>query len=87
MRLTAQFVAKNGRSFLNQLMQREAKNFQFDFLRPQHSLFQYFTKLVDQYTKVCDGKKILYRLFFDFLMSKSTRFEPFFTAAIFFIIF
>ena len=33
-------------------MQREAKNFQFDFLRPQHSLFQYFTKLVDQYKKV-----------------------------------
>ena len=53
-RLTAQFVAKNGRSFLNQLMQREAKNFQFDFLRPQHSLFQYFTKLVDQYTKVSE---------------------------------
>jgi hypothetical protein len=26
--------------------------FQFDFLRPQHSLFQYFTKLLEQYTKV-----------------------------------
>ncbi|XP_078491953.1 splicing factor 3A subunit 1-like isoform X1 [Ciona intestinalis] len=51
-RLTAQFVARNGRSFLTQLMQREAKNYQFDFLRPQHSMFQYFTKLVEQYTKV-----------------------------------
>ena len=51
-RLTAQFVARNGRTFLTQLMQREAKNFQFDFLRPQHSLFQYFTKLVEQYTKI-----------------------------------
>ena len=27
-------------------------SFQFDFLRPQHSLFQYFTKLLEQYTKV-----------------------------------
>lgn len=51
-RLTALFVAKNGRNFLTQLMQREAKNMQFDFLRPQHSLFQYFTKLVEQYTKI-----------------------------------
>ena len=31
---------------------REQRNFQFDFLRPQHSLFQYFTKLLEQYTKV-----------------------------------
>lgn len=33
-------------------MSREQRNFQFDFLRPQHSLFQYFTKLLEQYTKV-----------------------------------
>lgn len=32
------------------LSQREARNFQFDFLRPQHSLYQFFTRLVDQYT-------------------------------------
>ncbi|XP_039262262.2 splicing factor 3A subunit 1-like [Styela clava] len=51
-RLTAQFVARNGRSFLTQLMQKETKNYQFDFLRPQHALFQYFTKLVEQYTKI-----------------------------------
>ena len=31
------------------------RNYQFDFLRPQHSLFQYFTKLVEQYTKVSGG--------------------------------
>ena len=31
---------------------REQRNFQFDFLRPQHSLFNYFTKLVEQYTKI-----------------------------------
>ena len=34
------------------MIHREQRNFQFDFLRPQHSLFQYFTKLLEQYTKV-----------------------------------
>lgn len=51
-RMTAQFVARNGRQFLTSLMNREQRNCQFDFLRPQHSLFQYFTKLLEQYTKV-----------------------------------
>ena len=39
-KLTAQFVARNGRQFLTNLMNREQRNYQFDFLRPQHSLFQ-----------------------------------------------
>lgn len=52
MKLTAQFVARNGRQFLTTVMQREQRNYLFDFLRPQHSLFNYFTKLVEQYTKV-----------------------------------
>lgn len=52
MKLTAQFVARNGRQFLTNLMNREQRNYQFDFLRPQHSLFNYFTKLLEQYTKV-----------------------------------
>ncbi|KAJ8678963.1 hypothetical protein QAD02_014750 [Eretmocerus hayati] len=58
-KLTAQFVARNGRQFLTNLMNREQKNFQFDFLRPQHSLFQYFTKLLEQYTKVLIPQKDL----------------------------
>ena len=33
---------------------REQRNFHFDFLRPQHSLFQYFTKLLEQYTNLED---------------------------------
>ena len=49
-KLTALFVAKNGRSFLTSLSQRENRNYQFDFLRPQHSLNQFFSRLVDQYT-------------------------------------
>lgn len=56
-KLTAQFVARNGRQFLSTLMTREQRNYQFDFLRPQHSLFQYFTKLLEQYTKVLIPQK------------------------------
>ncbi|KXS21126.1 Surp module [Gonapodya prolifera JEL478] len=52
LKLTAQFVARNGRNFMANLAQRESRNYQFDFLRPTHSLFPYFTKLVEQYTKV-----------------------------------
>lgn len=60
-KLTAQFVARNGRQFLTNLMNREQRNYQFDFLRPQHSLFQYFTKLLEQYTKVLIPPKDLMR--------------------------
>jgi len=60
-KLTAQFVARNGRQFLTSLMQKEQRNYQFDFLRPTHSLFQYFTKLLEQYTKVLIPPKELVR--------------------------
>lgn len=49
-KLTALFVANNGRSFMTTLSQKETRNYQFDFLRPQHSLYQFFSRLVDQYT-------------------------------------
>ena len=52
MKLTAQFVARNGAMFLDKLMMREQRNYQFDFLRKQHPLFSYFTKLVEQYSRV-----------------------------------
>ncbi|CAG8577356.1 11123_t:CDS:10 [Acaulospora morrowiae] len=52
LKLTAQFVARNGRQFMTALSQREQRNYQFDFLRPNHSLCNYFTKLVEQYAKV-----------------------------------
>ncbi|KAJ2805953.1 SF3a splicing factor complex subunit, partial [Coemansia furcata] len=51
-KLTAQFVARNGRQFMTMLAQRESQNYQFDFMAPAHSLFPYFRKLVDQYTLV-----------------------------------
>jgi hypothetical protein len=51
-RLTAQFVARNGRDFLTRLIQQEASNYQFDFLKPHNVLFTYFQKMVEQYSKV-----------------------------------
>ena len=59
-RLTALFVAKNGRSWMTNLANRE-RNFQFDFLRPQHSFHGFFSRLIDQYTILLqystDGEK------------------------------
>lgn len=51
-KLTAQFVARNGKSFQTNLINREARNPQFDFLKPQHSHFTYFTRLVEHYSKI-----------------------------------
>eukprot|EP01083_Nonionella_stella_P077950 213079_1 len=51
-KLTAQFVAKNGRQFLATLTNREQRNPQFDFLKPGHILFSYFERLVAAYRQV-----------------------------------
>ena len=51
-KLTAQFVAIHGHSFLSSLMANERKNPLFDFTRPQHGLFSYFTNLTRQYTDI-----------------------------------
>ena len=51
-KLTAQFTVVNGREFLAGLAQREQRNPQFDFLKPTHMLFSYFTSLVDAYAKI-----------------------------------
>lgn len=51
-KITAQFVARNGKSFMLNLTQRESKNYLFDFLKPQHNIYPFFIKLVEQYTKI-----------------------------------
>ena len=75
-KLTAQFVARNGKSFLTGLTSREHTNPQarlresrqafcvhfidvssfscpqFNFLKPTHSMFPFFTALADMYSKV-----------------------------------
>lgn len=48
-KLTALHVARKGKSWMTALSRREARNYQFDFLRPQHSLYTFFQRLVDQY--------------------------------------
>lgn len=56
---TAQYTAVNGREFLGDLAQRERKNSQFDFLKPTHMLFIYFTSLVDSYARSLQPPKSL----------------------------
>ncbi|KAL8137039.1 hypothetical protein V2J09_003040 [Rumex salicifolius] len=51
-KLTAQFVARNGKSFLTGLTSREINSPQFHFLKPSHSMFMFFTALADAYSKV-----------------------------------
>ncbi|KAG0607944.1 hypothetical protein M758_8G066200 [Ceratodon purpureus] len=51
-KLTAQYVARNGKSFLTGLTSREHSNPQFYFLKPTHSMFTFFTALADAYSKV-----------------------------------
>ena len=58
-KLTARYTAINGREFLSGLVQREQKNPQFDFLKPTHMLFSYFTSFVDAYAKILVPSKEL----------------------------
>ncbi|GAW82708.1 hypothetical protein, conserved [Plasmodium gonderi] len=48
---TALFVARNGNKFLNELIDREKNNSQYDFLRANNLYFSYFSKLIDIYVK------------------------------------
>ncbi len=52
LRLTASFAAVHGRPFLTTLLQREVNNAQFQFLLPNHSLHNYFQRMVDQYALI-----------------------------------
>jgi len=52
MKITAQFVARHGKSFLRDLSHKESMNPQFSFLKPTHSLFGYFSTLADAYVRV-----------------------------------
>ncbi|GLE05172.1 hypothetical protein PINS_up014160 [Pythium insidiosum] len=52
MYVTAQYTAVSGKAFLAGLATREQRNPQFDFLKPTHPLFAYFTALVESYATV-----------------------------------
>jgi splicing factor 3A subunit 1 len=49
LKLTALYTARIGENWLKELRNRESGNSQFEWLRPNHSFFQYFRSLVDQY--------------------------------------
>jgi splicing factor 3A subunit 1 len=49
LKVTALYTARIGENWMKELRNRESGNFQFDFLRPQHSFFQFFRSLVEQY--------------------------------------
>ncbi|KAJ3257421.1 splicing factor 3a, subunit 1 [Chytriomyces hyalinus] len=75
LKLTAQFAARNGRSFVTQLASRESRNAQFDFLRQNHSLYPYFSALVTQYTKVLMPVKSQTALLSEYTRSKKPLLE------------
>ncbi|PWN39891.1 hypothetical protein IE81DRAFT_326065 [Ceraceosorus guamensis] len=52
LKLTALFTARKGKSFASALAARESSSYQFEFLRPSHSLFGYFNRMVEQYRLV-----------------------------------
>lgn len=51
-KLSAQFIARNGKPFQFGLFNREAKNPQFGFLQENHPLHSYFRQLVESYSRV-----------------------------------
>ena len=51
-KLTAQYTAANGKQFMFEIASLESSNPQFDFLKPNHRHFHFFTKLVDIYTGI-----------------------------------
>jgi splicing factor 3A subunit 1 len=49
LKVTALYTARVGENWLKELRNRESGNPQFEWLRPNHSFFQFFRSLVDQY--------------------------------------
>lgn len=70
-KLTARFTAVSGREFLSGLAQRELSNPEFDFLKPTHMLFGFFTSLVDSYSKCLKPPKELKAKLGDTLTSRN----------------
>lgn len=55
-RLTALYTARVGENWLKELRNRESGNFQFDFLRQNHSFWQFFRSLVEQYKTLLEDE-------------------------------
>ncbi|XXQ29728.1 SURP motif domain-containing protein [Plasmodiophora brassicae] len=61
-RLAGRYVASQGKTFLNALLTREARNAQFDFLRPSHPCYALFQGMVEAYESIMDAEKRASRL-------------------------
>jgi splicing factor 3A subunit 1 len=55
-KLTALYTARCGENWLKELRNRESGNFQFDFLRQNHSFWQFFRSLVEQYKTLLEDE-------------------------------
>jgi hypothetical protein len=78
-KLTAQYVARNGKEFLRGLRSREETKREFMFLKEAHSLNTFFKRLTDAYSSVLlDSKEALQRLNCDAndMSAILTRCEP-----------
>jgi splicing factor 3A subunit 1 len=62
LKATALWTASNGENWLKELRTRESGNFQFDFLRANHSFFQFFRALVEQYKYLLLGEEVEARM-------------------------
>lgn len=52
-KLTAQYISWAGPNFLSALMEREIANPEFDFLKPGHPQYSFFTSLLNSYSNAC----------------------------------
>ncbi|ORY19839.1 Pre-mRNA splicing factor PRP21 like protein-domain-containing protein [Clohesyomyces aquaticus] len=75
LRLTAAYTARNGESWLKELRGRESANFQFDFLRPNHSFFQFFRSLVDQYKILLEDEETVQARLDELTLNIQNRFH------------
>lgn len=57
MKLTAQFTARCGSSFPATILKHESHNYQFNFLKHNHSLYPLFNTLVNHYSKIITPPK------------------------------
>ena len=57
LKMTALYAARVGENWLQELRSRESGNFQFEFLRANHSFFAFFRALVDQYKMLIEEEQ------------------------------
>lgn len=60
---------------MNNLAKKEARNFQFDFLKSNHGLFGHFTRLVEMYSRILNPQKEMSKDLERFVESKFNALE------------